>query len=151
MKKYLLVASDHAGVKLKEELKQSYPEYNWQDLGPFSEESVDYPDFADKFAQEAKGLNFPSGDEIVGVLICGSGIGMCIRANRYPELRAVLCWNEESASLARSHNKANVLCLGERLTSADLAKKIFRTFMATAFAGGRHQQRIDKLSSPIGE
>ena len=143
MKKTILIASDHAGLSLKTFLIKNSPEFNWTDLGPSSEASVDYPDFADLLA---KGIKTPND---FGVLICGSGQGMAIRANKYPHIRAALCWNTEVAQLSREHNNANVLCLGSRLISPDLAQNIFETFIKTDFAGGRHAQRVAKISSPL--
>lgn len=138
----LFIASDHAGFALKEYFKEHRPNLLWCDLGPLLEERVDYPDFADKVsAQVAQGHG-------LGILICGSGQGMAMRANKYRDVRAALCWNTEVAELAREHNNANVLCLGGRLMAPELAVQILDIFLKTPFLGGRHQQRVDKLSTP---
>ncbi|MDZ4661868.1 MAG: ribose 5-phosphate isomerase B [Pseudomonadota bacterium] len=141
MKKTIFIASDHAGLSLKTFFINNSPQFEWVDLGPHSEASVDYPDFADILVREIK---TPSD---LGVLICGSGQGMSMRANKYSHIRAALCWNEETAKLAREHNNANVLCFGARLISTNLAHGILETFMKTEFAGGRHEQRVTKISS----
>ena len=135
----IYIASDHAGFSLKKKLIQEYGALPWKDLGPFNDDSVDYPDFADRLAVELKK------ESERGILICGSGQGMAMRANKYPHIRAALCWNEESAYLAREHNDANVLCLAGRLLDHELCEKIFSIFLQTPFAGGRHQRRVDKL------
>lgn len=136
----IFVASDHAGVGLKTRILEFLKEKG-EDLGPQNTESVDYPDYADRvcFAVTASPENF-------GVLICGSGQGMSMRANKHKQVRAALCWSEEVAQLSRQHNNANVLCLGARVTDEDLALKIVEVFLATDFEGGRHQRRVDKLS-----
>lgn len=139
--KRLLIASDHAGFELKCQIIKAMPEILWEDLGPSSEARVDYPDYADRVAQR---IAHHGGQ---GVLICGSGQGMAMRANRYRGVRAALVWNEESVTLARQHNDANVLCLGARLLKPELCQKLIQLFVATEFEGGRHQGRIDKLSS----
>lgn len=139
--KKLVVGSDHAGFELKEHLKKALPELPWEDLGTFSATtSVDYPDFANEVCQRV------SDPETIGLLICGSGQGMAIRANRYLNIRAALCWNEEVARLARAHNNANVLCLGARTMDPQVCERTLLTFLDTAFEGGRHANRVDKLS-----
>lgn len=140
--KTVFIASDHGGVDLKSHLLKRFAHLPWKDLGPASAESVDYPDYAAKLCAELKSQLADS----CGILICGSGQGMAIRANRFPFIRAALCWNEEVAKLAREHNNANVLCLGGRLISPPLAEKILTLFLNTAFEGGRHQRRVDKLN-----
>ncbi len=139
---HIFIASDHAGLDLKRHLIGRYPFAPWKDLGTGTSQSVDYPDFAEKLchAMEAEG---PS--KTRGVLICGSGQGMAIKANRFAFIRAALCWNEESAQLAREHNDANVLCLPGRLTVFQSAERMLEIFLKTDFMGGRHQTRIDKL------
>ena len=109
------------------------------DLGTFSEERVDYPDYAKKLALSVKKKSS------FGILICGSGIGVSIAANRFKEIRAAVCYNQLSASLARKHNNANVLCLGARLISLKNVQKIVYTFISTKFEGGRHINRVKKL------
>jgi ribose 5-phosphate isomerase B len=140
----LLVASDHAGFDLKEWLKlEMSNEIEWIDLGPDSISRVDYPDFADRLAYQVTTQNER------GVLICASGQGMAMRANRYPDVRAALVWNEETVRLAREHNDANVICLGSRLLPAELCKTLIQVFLQTPFEGGRHTTRIEKLSHPV--
>lgn len=145
---HLLIASDHAGFELKTHLRVAFPQYAWKDLGPSSADSVDYPDFAKKLGEELlknKGLS-EKDQAPFGVLICGSGQGMAIRANRFSHVRAALCWNEEIAKLARQHNDANVLCLPGRFVDPKLAERILFAFLNTPFEGGRHQRRVDKLN-----
>lgn len=154
----LLIASDHAGFELKNSLVNSSLfsdlKIQIQDLGPVDTSSVDYPDFADRVASQVNlAAQDLSQDSLqmgtLGLLICGSGQGMAIRANKYSNVRAALCLDENMASLARQHNNANILCLGARLSSFDIAKKIIQTFYKTAFEGGRHQQRVTKISSSL--
>lgn len=136
----VLIAADHAGFELKQKLIADLSEISFEDLGCHSLDSVDYPDFAkkltSKIVQEQKGL-----------LICGSGQGMAISANKAPDIRAALCWTKEIAALARQHNNANVLCLPSRFLSIDEAKEILTTFLNTEFEGGRHQRRVDKITN----
>ncbi len=150
----LYVGSDHAGFELKNQLMAAFPDLDWQDIGTFTTDSVDYPDYAQKVCEKitevenqnkSKGLRDSFQGEALGVLICGSGQGMAIKANRYPQIRAALCWTNEVAQVSREHNNANILCMGSRFISLDLAKSMLKTFLATPFAGGRHQQRVDKL------
>lgn len=138
----IAIASDHAGFELKEllkqELRQSGVEVN--DLGTHNQQSVDYPDYAKAMAQwvaEQAGRR--------GVLICGSGIGMSIAANRNKAVRAALCHDGLSAQLSRKHNDANVLCLGARLIGTDEAREALKQFLHTEFEGGRHATRVEKL------
>jgi ribose 5-phosphate isomerase B len=145
----IYIASDHAGFLLKTHFLKKYSSLvsspvsslAWHDLGPASEERVDYPDFAGRLAQAL--LINPLA---LGVLICGSGQGMCMSANRFKHIRAALAWSPEVAVLAREHNDANVLCLGSRVTAEPLCETILETFLATPFAGGRHQDRVKKMS-----
>lgn len=139
----IAVGSDHAGVDLKEEIAQTLREWGHDvvDLGTNSAESVDYPDYA---AAMAKALE--AGRAQRGVLICGTGIGISIAANRFPHIRAALCHDETTARLAREHNDANVLAMGSRVISREVALSCLRAFLETEFAGGRHQRRVDKLS-----
>ncbi len=143
----IFIASDHAGFELKEQLKTSLTQLPWQDLGPIDTASVDYPDYANKVVQKVL-ATYANNERAIGVLICGSGQGMAIRANRNPKIRAALCLSEEMASLARAHNNANVLCLGAKLTNAKAARAILETFLKTNFEGGRHERRVAKLSEP---
>jgi len=140
--KTIFTASDHAGFEMKRHLIGRFPFLPWKDLGTMTADSVDYPDFAAKLCEEMKG----HGKDSRGVLLCGSGQGMAMKANRYPHIRAALCWSEEVATLARLHNDANVLCLGGRLTSFPVAERILTAFLETTFEGGRHQGRVDKLT-----
>ncbi len=143
----IFIAADHAGLSLKKALIERNPELPWQDLGTNDETSVDYPDFADKVAHKLKPLNDKfKNEKTCGVLICGSGQGMAIRANKYPHVRAALCTSLELAKLSREHNDANVLCLGSRFTTIETAQSILNVFLTTPFAGGRHEQRVAKLS-----
>ena len=138
----IILASDHAGYPLKEEIKKFLNNENIIaiDVGCYSRENLDdYPDFAK--AGNAKVLEDPRN---VGIYICGSGIGMSMVANRNPKIRAALCHDENSASLARRHNDANVLCLAGRTTSPRKAIKMIKIFLTTDFEGGRHSRRIKK-------
>jgi len=137
------IASDHAGVQLKEALKTVIRDAGLValDLGTNGDNSVDYPDFADAVADAMK-----SGKAARGVVICGSGIGISIAANRHRHIRAALVSDGLAARLARQHNDANVLALGARLTGEDTAKDALKQFLATPYEGGRHQKRIDKMS-----
>ncbi len=139
--KKIFIASDHAGVELKRHLIERFSDLNFVDLGTHSGDSVDYPDYAKRLCEELE----PHLPEACGVLICGSGQGMAMRANRYPFIRAALCWNTEVARLSREHNDANVLCMGARLMDNQTAEKILEVFLATQFSGGRHAGRVDKL------
>lgn len=136
------IASDHAGLALKEVLKDELQRLGYAplDLGTHSEESVDYPDYANALADAIK-----DGKAEKGIAICGSGIGISIAANRHRHIRAALVSTAEAAHLAREHNDANVLALGARLTDEQTANDCVREFLQTPFAGGRHQQRVEKL------
>jgi ribose 5-phosphate isomerase B len=150
-KKTIVIACDHAGLPLKKHLMAKFPQINWVDLGTNDETSVDYPDYADKVSKaiSEKGTPAPGSADFtpLGVLICGSGQGMAIKANRNPNIRAALCWTPEIAQLARAHNNANVLCLGARVMDHAVCEKIFETFISTPFEGGRHAGRVQKLSN----
>ena len=137
------IASDHAGFQLKEDLKKHFKnDYDFNDYGTDSSESVDYPDFAHRLAEQISEKK-----ESFGVLICGSGIGMSMVANRYKYVRAALCLNENMARLSREHNNANVLVLGSRLISWEEAIKCFSMFFKSNFEGNRHQARLDKFNN----
>lgn len=140
--KKIALAGDHAGYEYKEKLRKYLEEkgYEVQDFGPYSAESTDYADFAHPLASSVE-----DGNNDVGILICGSGNGVAITANKHQEIRAALCWNEELAALSRQHNKANVLCLPARFVSYELSEKMTETFLNTEFEGGRHGRRIDKI------
>lgn len=138
----IAVASDHAGYDLKEELKQYLTSkgHDVLDLGTHSKESVDYPDFG-----TAMGAAIEKAEAPKGILVCGSGIGISIAANRNPSVRAALCQSGLAAKLARQHNDANVLALGARLIGVETALDCVDAFLTTEFEGGRHQRRVDKM------
>jgi len=143
--KKIVIASDHAGYVLKEEIKKLLKDkYLFEDVGTFSEESVDYPDFADKAVQLVR-----QGKMERGILICGSGIGMSIYANKFIDIRCALVWNEELAKLCRLHNNANMIALPGRFMDSKVAVRCVEFFMETSFEGGRHQRRLDKIIQHI--
>ena len=144
MGKKIAIASDHAGFALKELIKQRFTEMDWLDLGTDGTDSVDYPDFG-----HAMGQAISSGDAPRGIVVCGSGIGISIAVNRHDAARCALCTSAEMASLARQHNDANVLALGERIIDADTAYACVDAFLNTEFEGGRHQRRVEKLSTTV--
>jgi len=137
------IGSDHGGFVLKQLLIPFLQEqgHDVSDAGAYSTKSVDYPDFAELVCNEVI-----SGTADAGILICGTGIGMSIAANRYRDIRAALCHESYTARMSREHNNANVLCLGERVIGQEIALDIVREWVTTEFAGGRHQRRLDKLS-----
>lgn len=139
----IAIAADHAGVALKAVLIELLGELGYRalDLGTDGGESVDYPDFADTLAAALK-----DGRASRGVLVCGTGIGISIAANRHPHVRAAVCRDTTDARLSRQHNDANVLALGARTTGVETAGDCLRVFLDTAFEGGRHQRRVDKMS-----
>jgi ribose 5-phosphate isomerase B len=141
----IAIASDHAGFALKERLKAALQRLGlpFEDYGTDSESSVDYPDFAHRLAQALQ-----AGRAERGVLICGSGQGMAMAANRHEGVRAALPHDEAAARLSREHNDANVLALGARVTTPEEAELILRAFLETPFAGGRHQRRVEKIELP---
>lgn len=138
----IAIASDHAGFEGKERLKPVLDELGieYEDLGTVSEASVDYPDYARKVGEEVARGNVEQ-----GMLICGSGTGMAIAANKVPGVRAAVAWNEEIATLAREHNDANVLALGGRVTPAEELPKIVKAWFAAKYDGGRHERRVEKI------
>lgn len=138
----IAIASDHAGFEEKERLKPLLDELGiqFEDLGTVSAESVDYPDYARKVGEEVARGNVEQ-----GLLVCGSGTGMAIAANKVPGVRAAVAWNEDIARLAREHNDANVLSLAARYTPFDDLKKIVRAWFAAKFDGGRHARRVEKI------
>ena len=141
----VVIACDHAGFALKERLKKRLAKagIEFEDLGTLSNDSVDYPDYAQKAAGWVE-----KGRNIAGILICGTGIGMCISANRCRGVRAAACWNVKIAKLTREHNDANVLCIGARVIKAGDAEKIMLAFLATWFRNEeRHLRRIKKIDS----
>ena len=140
--KKIFISSDHAGFKLKEEIKiyLSKKKISFQDLGPLNSERVDYPDFAHKVARKVK-----IGKNNVGILVCGSGMGMNIAANRHKNIRAAQCFNLKSTKLSRLHNDANIITLGSRLLTKKNAITYVGVFLKTKFEGGRHSKRIKKI------
>jgi len=140
--KKIIIGSDHAGFELKKTVKTCLTDAGWEvsDAGTYGEAPVDYPDFGCKAAAMVS-----SGEFERGVLICGSGVGMTILANKFPGVRAVLCLDEETARLSRMHNDTNILALAGRRTDNQQALKIITVWLETAFEGGRHQKRIDKI------
>jgi ribose 5-phosphate isomerase B len=140
--KKIFISSDHAGFKLKEEIKShlSKKKLSFQDLGPFNNDRVDYPDYAHKVAKKVKAKK-----SNVGILVCGSGMGMNIAANRHKNIRAAQCFNLKSTKLSRLHNDANIITLGSRLLTKKLAINCVNTFLNTKFEGGRHLKRIKKI------
>ena len=138
----IAIGCDHAGYRLKEQIRSYLQEsgYLVTDFGTYSEESVDYPDFATQVAQSVA-----AGEHAFGILICSTGIGMSITANKVPGVRAGLCSTPDHGRLTREHNDANVLCLGQRDLDASTALEIVRAFLATPFGAGRHERRVNKI------
>jgi len=138
----IALASDHAGFELKEVLREELKGlgHDVLDLGTSNPDSVDYPDFGLKAARAVA-----AGDAQAGVIVCGTGIGISIAANRVPGARAALCHDTTTARLSREHNDANILALGARVIGTETARDCVRAFLETPFAGGRHQRRVDKL------
>jgi len=138
----LAIASDHAGYDLKEKMKShlSALGHEMEDFGTNSTDSTDYPDYAHPLA-----VSVESGNNTLGILICGSGNGVCMTANHHKGVRAALAWNAEVAELARQHNNANVLCLPARYISNDEAFAITEAYLKAAFEGGRHERRVEKI------
>lgn len=141
----LVFASDHAGFVLKSALMEHLGD-GWEkvDVGTQDGTSCDYPVYAKKACQKVLELN------CLGILICGSGIGMSMAANRFQGIRAALCANEHMARMSRMHNNANILCMGERIIGSDLAKSILEVFLQAEFEGGRHQKRVELLEVGSG-
>ncbi len=142
MFKKIALGSDHAGYKLKEEIKNTLEKHNIEffDFGTNSEESVDYPDYIHPLAKAVEKSEYEA-----GIIICGSGNGVNMTANKYKGIRSALCWNVEIAELARKHNNANILAMPARFTSKEQAVLITEAFISTAFEGGRHKNRVDKI------
>jgi len=143
----IAIASDHAGYDLKEGLKETLESlgYAVRDLGTMSRDSVDYPVYAEAMAKA-----LAEGRVTRGVIVCGTGIGVAMAANRNPAIRAAVCHNIETARLSRQHNDANVLALGARIVDPETARACLRIFLRTAFEGGRHARRVAMLSSTQG-
>ena len=140
--KKLIIGSDHAAYQMKEKVKAylAAEGYEISDVGPSSEDSVDYPDFGIKVASSVSNHQFPR-----GILMCGTGLGMSMVANRFPHVRAALCGDIFSAKMSRQHNNANILVMGGRVIGDVLALEIVKTWLNTPFDGGRHQNRLDKF------
>ncbi|MEM1178917.1 MAG: ribose 5-phosphate isomerase B [Acidobacteriota bacterium] len=138
----IALGADHAGVTLKDELGRMLEAdgHQVEDHGTYGPESVDYPDFAEAVAKHVAG-----GDAELGVVVCGTGLGVAIAANKVAGIRAVTCHDHFTAEMARSHNDANVLTLGSRVLGAGVAAEVVRTFVSTEFEGGRHARRVDKI------
>jgi ribose 5-phosphate isomerase B len=138
----IVIASDHAGVDLKARILDVVRDggHEIRDLGPADTASVDYPDFGHKVAAAVG-----AGEAETGILICGTGIGMSMTANRHPGVRAALCHDAFTAEMARRHNGANVLCMGARVIGVGVAEQVVEVFLRTSFEGGRHQRRVDLI------
>jgi ribose 5-phosphate isomerase B len=138
----IYIGADHAGFEMKEAIEEYLlsKSYQVEDLGTHSADSVDYPDFA-----HAVAMNVEKVEGSFGILFCGSANGVCITANKHKNIRAALAWNTEIAELGRLHNNANILCIPARYVSVDAAEKMVLRFLTTAFEGGRHQRRVEKI------
>jgi len=139
----IIIGSDHAGFVMKEIIKEYLIglDYTVEDVGAFSEDSVDYPDFAKKVAKKVQN------SDNYGILICGTGIGMSMTANRFKNVRCALCHDAYTAEFARKHNNANILAFGGRTTGVEIAKQMVYIFLNTSFEGGRHQRRVNKIDT----
>jgi ribose 5-phosphate isomerase B len=139
----IALGADHAGFEYKQHLKKWLEEkgYSSKDFGTYSSDSADYPDFAHPVALAVENKEYN-----IGLLICGSANGVAMTANKHQGIRAAICWKEELAELARTHNNANILCIPARHVSIELAEKILETFLRSVFEGGRHGRRVDKIS-----
>ena len=138
----IYIGSDHAGVDLKALIKGRFEgRFEFEDMGTFTSESVDYPDFAHKVAEGVL-----ADQESLGILICGTGNGMAITANKHAGIRAALCWSPDIAALAKQHNNANIIVLPARFISSETAFETLESFFSAQFEGGRHQRRIDKIN-----
>lgn len=139
----VVLGGDHAGFDYKKELIDFINELGIEtsDLGPYSCDSVDYPDFAHPVATAVESNEFD-----FGILICGSGNGVAMSANKHQGIRAALCWQKDLAQLSRQHNNANILCLPARFVSLEVAKECVKAFLETPFEGGRHENRVDKIA-----
>ena len=141
MAKVLIIGSDHAGLELKRELAGIATElgYELRDVGTHTSDSCDYPDYAHQVASAV------AAGEGLGLLVCGTGLGMSMAANRHPGVRAAVCSDVFSASMTRQHNDANVLCIGARVVGTGLAAEILKAFLSASFEGGRHERRVNKI------
>ncbi|MFO7824704.1 MAG: ribose 5-phosphate isomerase B [Cyclobacterium sp.] len=142
MSKKIAIGGDHAGFAYKQDLIKILEGkgYEVKDFGPFTDESVDYPDFVHPLCQAVV-----SGEYLQGVIICGSGNGVAITANKHQEIRAAICWNGDLAALARQHNDANLIAIPARFVSFELTEKMVDVFLNTPFEGGRHARRVNKI------
>ena len=140
--KKIFISSDHAGYNLKEQIKTRFKKkYRFQDLGTHnSNKSVNYPDYAHKLCKKVI-----SNSKNVGILVCGSGMGMSMAANRHKKIRAAVCYSAKNTKLSRLHNNANIITLGSRLTKKNIAFKCIDIFMKTKFEGGRHKKRVKRI------
>ena len=138
------IGADHAGIKIKKFVKELFEKrgHEVEDLGPYSTDRVDYPDFASKVCEAVL-----ANEGTKGILICGSGIGMSMAANKFDGIRAALCHNEYSAKMAREHNDANVLCMGERVSGYGMVEAIVDAWDSSEFEGGRHSGRVEKINN----
>jgi ribose 5-phosphate isomerase B len=136
------IGGDHAGFEYKEALVKELNSrgYEVKDFGPYSKDSVDYPDFVHPLATSVENV-----ENNLGILICGSGNGVAMTANKHQDIRAALCWTAELASLARQHNNANIIAIPARFVSYEIASEMVKTFLTTEFEGGRHQNRVNKI------
>jgi ribose 5-phosphate isomerase B len=136
------IGGDHAGFEYKEALVKELNNkgYEVKDFGPYSKDSVDYPDFVHPLATSVE-----NAENDLGILICGSGNGVAMTANKHQDIRAALCWTAELASLARQHNNANIIAIPARFVSYEIASEMVKTFLTTEFEGGRHQNRVNKI------
>ncbi len=137
----IAIGADHAGFRLKNLIKDHFKEHSFVDVGTHSEDSCDYPDFAQLVGEEVA-----AGRVDAGIVICGTGIGISISANKVKGIRAALCTNEFMAEMSRRHNNANVLALGARVIGDDLALRIVKVWLNTGFDGGRHERRVEKIT-----
>ena len=139
----IAIGGDHAGYAYKKELIDELKKLNYEvtDFGPDTDASVDYPDHVHPLAKAVI-----AGDADLGILICGSGNGVAMTANKYQQIRAALCWTPELAKLAREHNNANILCIPARFVTEQVAKEMVKVFLETEFEGGRHQNRVNKIA-----
>ncbi|WP_210462506.1 ribose 5-phosphate isomerase B [Rufibacter roseolus] len=139
----IALGGDHAGYQYKGMVKEQLESlgHEVKDFGPFSEASVDYPDYVHPLSTAVENKEYE-----LGILLCGSGNGVAITANKHAGIRAALCWQRELAELARSHNNANVLCVPARFVSEEVAREMVEAFLTTPFEGGRHQTRVDKIA-----
>ena len=139
----IAIGGDHAGFSYKEKMVAylSSREIEVKDFGPYSADSVDYPDFVHHVATSVESQEYD-----LGILICGSGNGVAMTANKHQGIRAALCWNKDLAALARQHNNANIICIPERFVEYEVAQGMVETFLSSDFEGGRHERRVGKIS-----